>query len=79
MATIQGRLPIRKRFSKPDFRGYFSRATSCEYDYFDNWQSSSDPEHLNSRKQKNYIQGCLKNEIKLTSRGGVVKAFRGNP
>ena len=81
MATIHKRLPVRKHISKPDFRGYFPKASSCEYNYFDNWESGGDPKHFknDTRRQRHYIQGCLKNEIKLTSRDGVMKAFRGNP
>ena len=47
-----------------------------DYDYFNNWEASGDIENFhNTRKRRDNIRGCLKNEIERTSRGGVAKAF----
>ena len=65
MATIHKRLPVRKHFSRSDFRGYFSRASSCEYDYFDNWESGGEPEHFNDTRRQRFVENIIKFPVKL--------------
>ena len=50
-----------------------------EYEYYDNFEKGGDTENFyNIRRRRNSILGCLKKEIKWTSRGGVAKAFIAN-